>query len=157
MHEDGEIAESFWKSISSIPGKARYNGFQMAVVGRFGSRWQSCLLNICKLILIMRYIPKKLKSIARFRIPKPGKVNEYRLISLCHYLYCFIDSISTKFSSQGILNAGILHAGIAAYVKGKGCAMLVGVEQEIREDCLESGIPMSQTDEYEEKFFDRIL
>jgi len=156
MNTDREVAELFWKSISSIPGKARYDGFQMAVVGRFGSRWQSCLLNICKLILVMRYIPKKLKSIARFPIPKPGKINEYRPISLCHDLYCFINSISTKFSSQGILDAGILHEGIAAYVKGKGCAMLVGVEQGVREDCLESGIPMSQTDEDEEKFFDRI-
>jgi len=156
MHKEEEVAEMFWKSIASVPGKARYDGFQMAVVGRLGCRWQKCLFNICKLILTMRFIPKRLKSIARFPIPKPGKVNEYRPISLCHDMYCFINSISTKFSSQGIMDAGILHAGIAAYVKGKGCAMLVGVEQGIREDCLESGIPMSQTDEDEEKFFDRI-
>ena len=104
----------------------------------------------------MRYVPKRLKSIARFPIPKPGKLNEYRPISLCHDLYCFINSVSTKFSSQDIAKSKILHDGIAAYVKGKGCSMLVGVEQGVREDCLESGVPTSQTDEDEEKYFDRI-
>jgi len=156
MSKDDVLTDMFWKSISSIPGKARYDGFQMAVVGRFGVRWQKCLLDIIKLILIMRFIPKKLKSIARFPIPKPGKVNEYRPISLCHDIYCFVNSVSTKFSSQGIMEAKILHEGIAAYVKGKGCSMLVGVEQGLREDCVESGVPTSQTDEDEEKFFDRI-
>ena len=156
MHREKEVAEMFWKAIASTPGKARYDGFQMAVVGRFGKRWQMCLLNLCKLVLIMRFIPKKFKAIARFPIPKPGRVNEYRPISLCHDIYCFINSVSTHFSSQGILAAKILHEGIAAYVKGKGCAMLVGVEQGVREDCLESGVPTSQTDEDEEIFFDRI-
>jgi len=156
MSKDDALAEMFWKSIASIPGKARYDGFQMAVVGRFGERWQKCLLNMIKLILIMRFIPQKLKSIARFPIPKPGKVNEYRPISLCHDVYCFVNSVSTKFSSQGIMEAKILHEGIAAYIKGKGCSMLVGVEQGVREDCVESGVPTSQTDEDEEKFFDRI-
>jgi len=42
------------------------------------------------------------------------------------------------------------------YVKGRGCLTLMGVEQNIHKDSVESGIPMSQTDEDEEKFFDRI-
>jgi len=156
MESEEEVARLYWKAISSVPGKARYEGFQMAVVGRFGRRWQWCMHQIVKLILIMRFVPKRLKSIARFPIPKPGRINEYRPISLCHDLYCFINSVSTKFSSEGILKAKILHEGIAAYVKGKGCSLLVGVEQGVREDCLESGIPTSQTDEDEEKYFDRI-
>ena len=50
-----------------------------------------------------------------------------------------------------------MHSGITAYIKGRGCTTLVGVEQGVREDCiLESGIPSSQTDEDEEIFFDRI-
>ena len=102
MNNDATFKESFWKSLSSIPGKARYNGFHMAVIGRFGKRWQECLLNINKLILIMRYVPNKLKKVARFPIPKPGRVNEYRPISLCHDVYCFINAICTSFSSSGI-------------------------------------------------------
>ena len=156
MHEEAQFEESFWKSLASTPGKARYNGFHMAVVGRFGQRWQKCLLHISKLILIMRYVPNKLKTIARFPIPKPGRVNEYRPISLCHDLYCFINAECTKITSKGIEKTNILHAGIAAYVKGRSCTTLVGVEQGVREDCIESGVPSSQTDEDEEKFFDRI-
>jgi len=156
ISEENEIKEFFIKGIVGIPGKARYEGFHMAVVGRFGSKWQDCLFNIIKLILVMRFIPKQLRKIARFPIPKPGKANEYRPISLCHDIYCFVNGISTTYSSRGIQKAGILHQGITAYVKGKGCTTLVGVEQGIREDVIESGKPLSQTDEDEEKFFDRI-
>jgi len=155
-HGDQELAEMFWKSLTATPGKARYEGYHMSVVGRFGARWQKCLFDIIKLILLMRFIPRKLKKVARFPIPKPGRVNEYRPISLCHDVYCFINAVSTSYSSKGIQDANILHEGITAYVKGKGCSTLVGVEQSIREDCVESGVPMSQTDEDEEKFFDRI-
>jgi len=156
MNNDSIFKESFWKSLSTVPGKARYNGFHMAVIGRFGKRWQDCLFHINKLILLMRYVPYRLKRVARFPIPKPGRVNEYRPISLCHDVYCFINAICTSFSSTGIEKANILHSGIAAYIKGRGCTTLVGVEQGVREDCIESGIPSSQTDEDEEKFFDRI-
>ena len=156
MSGEKEYEDTFWKSLSTIPGKARYEGFHLAVIGRFGRRWQQCLYDITKLILMMRYIPRKLKNIARFPIPKPGRVNEYRPISLCNDLYCFINAVSTLHSSRGIEKANILHEGITAYVKGKGCSTLVGVEQGLREDCIESGIPTSQTDEDEEKFFDRI-
>ena len=156
MNRGDEFEESFWKSLASVPGKARYNGFHMAVVGRFGKRWQRCLLEITKLILIMRFVPNKLKTISRFPIPKPGRVNEYRPISLCHDMYCYINAICTNITSKGIEEAKILHSGISAYIKGRGCTNLVGVEQGVREDCIESGIPSSQTDEDEEKFFDRI-
>jgi len=155
-HCEENLAEMFWKSLTAIPGKARYDGYHMSIIGRFGYRWQKCLFDIVKLILLMRFIPRRLKKVARFPIPKPGRVNEYRPISLCHDVYCFINAISTTYSSKGIQESNILHEGITAYVKGKGCSTLVGVEQSIREDCVESGVPMSQTDEDEEKFFDRI-
>jgi len=156
MHHEQHIENWFWTSLASVPGKARFEGFHMSVIGRFGRRWRNTFLNIVKLILLMRYVPNSLKSIARFPIPKPGKVNEYRPISLCNDLYCFINAISTHYSSKGILAANILHQGIGAYVKGRGCSNLVSIEQAIREDCIKSGIPSSQTDEDEENFFDRI-
>ena len=156
MNEDNEITESFFKSISSIPTKARYDGFQLAVLGRFGRRWQIQLLNIIKLILIMRYVPSSLKKIARFPIPKPGKSNEYRPISLCNDLYCFLNGIITTYTSAGIERARILHEGLVAYRVGKGCHSLVTIEQSFREDCVEGEWPAVQLDEDEEKFFDRI-
>jgi len=151
-----KLEEDLWKSISSIPSKARFDGFQLAVIGRLGPRWRHLLLNIIKLILIMRYVPTSLKRMARFPIPKPGKQNEYRPISLCHDLYCYIMGIITSFSSAAIARSGILHEGLTAYQKGKGCMNLVTTELSFREDCLESKMPAVQIDEDEEKFFDRI-
>jgi len=156
MNEEEMVEKIFWKAIASVPSKARFDGFQLAVIGRFGQRWQKLLLKIIKLLLVMRYIPESLKKISRFPIPKPGKVNEYRPISLCHDLYCFLNGVITTYSSAGIERARILHAGLVAYRKGKGCHSLVTVEQSFREDCLESEYPTVQLDEDEEKFFDRV-
>jgi len=150
------LEKNLWKAISSTPSKARFEGFQLAVVGRFGARWRNLLLQIIKLILTMRYVPTALKKMARFPIPKPGKHNEYRPISLCHDLYCYLMGIITSFSSAAIERAGTLHEGLSAYQKGKGCANLVTTELSFREDCLESDVPSVQIDEDEEKFFDRI-
>ena len=50
----------------------------------------------------------------------------------------------------------MLHEGLTSYRPGMGCVTLVGVEQAFREDCIQSGIPSTQIDEDEEKFFDRI-
>ena len=157
MNEDETVEKFFWKAIASVPSKARFDGFQLAVIGRFGQRWQKLLLQIIKLLLlVMRYVPESLKKISRFPIPKPGKVNEYRPISLCHDLYCFLNGVITTYSSAGIERARILHVGLTAYRRGKGCHSLVTVEQSFREDCLESNYPTVQLDEDEEKFFDRV-
>ena len=156
IYDEDFIRGQFMKAITKVPGKARHDGFQMAVLGRFGRRWREVLFNLIKIMFVMRYVPPDLKKISRFPIPKPGKVGEYRPISLCHDVYCFINGVSTIITSKGIEAAGILHEGIASYRKGMGCVTLVGVEQSFREDCLESGTPAAQIDEDEEKFFDRI-
>jgi len=156
MNEESSFEGNFMKALSTTPTKARYSGFHMAVIGRFGERWQKALLHITKLILILRYIPTDLKRMARFPIPKPGKINEYRPISLCHDIYCFVNGICTKYTSAGIEKANFLHDGIVAYRPGKGCHSLVTVEQCFSEDCLEHNLPAAQIDEDEEKFFDRI-
>jgi len=64
--------------------------------------------------------------------------------------------IVTSYSSAAIEKAKILHNGLTAYQKGKGCSNLVTTELSFREDCLESHAPAVQIDEDEEKFFDRI-
>jgi len=156
MNKENVLKESFMQAISGIPGKARHEGFQMAVLGRFGKRWRDVMFQLIKLMLIMRYVPPDLKRISRFPIPKPGRVGEYRPISLCHDMYCFLNGIVTVITTKGIEDAKILHDGLTSYRPGMGCATLVGVEQAFREDCIQSGIPSAQIDEDEEKFFDRI-
>ena len=156
MNEELGVEKKLWKSLGSIPGKARHDGFQLATIGRFGARWRQVLSKLIKIMLIMRYIPYEMKKIARFPIPKPGKVNEYRPISLCNDLYCFLNSIITARTSSAIEKTKLLHSGITSYRRGKSCATLVTIEQSFREDCIESNLPSVQLDEDEEKFFDRV-
>ena len=156
MKDESEFTTKFWKCLARIPSKARYDGFQMSVIGRFGPRWRKTLLNIIKLILIMRFVPPSLRRMARFPIPKPGKRNEYRPISLCNDIYCYINAVVTSYTSLGIEKAKILYDGMCAYRKGKGCSSLVTMELSFREDCNEHNLPVLQLDEDEEKFFDRI-
>ena len=67
-----------------------------------------------------------------------------------------MNGIAAQRTAEAIEKAGILHDGIAAYRKGKGCAFLNETELAIREDVLELQMPACQIDEDEEKFFDCI-
>jgi len=156
MNNSKLIERKLWKSITAIPSKARHDGYHIAVLGRFDSRWRSILLKFIEIMLIMRYIPSDMKKIARYPIPKPGKVNEYRPISLCDDLYCFLNGIITQITSNAIEKSKLLHEGITSYRRGKSCATLVTIEQCFREDCVEGNKPTVQIDEDEEKFFDRV-
>ena len=156
MNDELLVEKKLWKSLGSVPGKARHDGFQLATIGRFGRRWRRFLCKLIKIMLVMRYIPYEIKKIARYPIPKPGKINEYRPISLCNDLYCFLNSIITAKTSRAIEKTKLLHSGITSYRRGKSCATLVTVEQSFREDCIEGNLPAVQLDEDEEDFFDRI-
>jgi len=156
MNNSKEVEEKLWNSIAGVPCKARHNGFHIAVLGRFGKRWRDLLLKFVKIMLVMRYVPSDIKRIARYPIPKPGKVNEFRPISLCDDLYCFLNGIMTSITSAAIEKIKLLHEGITSYRRGKSCATLVAIEQCFREDCVEGDRPAVQIDEDEEKFFDRV-
>ena len=156
LNKDEDLGKQFNKALIAIPGKARFDGFHLAVLGRFDKAWRDTALNIVKLVFVTRYMPREFKKIARIPIPKPNTPNEYRPISLCHDLYCFVNSIIAELTSKALEEAGIIPEGLAAYIKGRGCPMLVATELSLREDCIESNIPTWRLDEDEEKFFDRI-
>jgi len=156
MHLEDVMERKLWKSLASIPTKARHDGAHIAVLGRFGIRWRLLLAKFIKLMLVMRYIPAEMKKISRYPIPKPGKINEYRPISLCNDLYCFLNGLITGITSEAIEKIKLLHEGITSYRRGKSCATLVAIEQCFREDCVEGNQPTVQIDEDEEKFFDRV-
>jgi len=98
--------------------KARYEGLQMSVIGRFGSRWRNALFDIIKLILLIRFVPPELQRMAQFPIPKNGKRNEYRPISLwCSDICCYINVVTNSYTSLGFEKTnsimGCLHIGKA--------------------------------------------
>ena len=156
MNDEDKLLKDLTPALLKIPGKARFDGFQLAVLGRFAKVWRTVLFKIIKLILVMRYVPDTIKSIARYPIPKPGRPNETRPISLCHDLYCTINGFMCTSATAAMERDSTLQQGIATYRKGHGSAPLVGIEINMREDCREGGSPASQIDEDEEKFFDRI-
>ena len=150
------LRKEYLNALITIPGKARYDGFQMAVIGLFPKIWRTTLYKLIKIMLIMRFVPDRIKRISRYPIPKPNKANETRPIRLCHDVYCFINYIIAELSSAAIEQCNILEEGIAAYRKGSGSANLVQAEISMREDVTQSGHPAMQLDEDEEKYFDRI-
>ena len=156
INDNNYLLSLFNKAVNSIPGKARFDGFHLAVLGRFDPNWRKLVYDIVKLVLMTRYMPHEFKKIARIPIPKPNATNEYRPISLCHDIYCFINGIVADITARALEKAGLLPETLAAYREGKGCSMLVATELGLREDCVESNIPACRLDEDEEKFFDRI-
>ena len=150
------IDQDFWKAIYSIPTKARHNNFYIAVVGRMHKSWAITLLQIIKLIMVLRVIPKNINILSRIPIPKPEKPNEYRPLSVCDDLFCFVNGIFAKHASAAMERAKCLHDAVTAYRKGKGCSALVSIELSAREDCIESGKKCGLIMEDIEKIFDRL-
>ena len=75
---DQKVRADFYRAITAVLGKARHEGFYMAILGRFGWQWPSTLLRIIELVFIARYISTKYKQMTRVSIPKPGRPDEYR-------------------------------------------------------------------------------
>jgi len=150
------IEEDFWNAINKIPTKARFDNYHIAIAGRMHKSWASTLLNIAKLILVLRLVPQNINILSRIPIPKPGKQNEYRPLSVCEDLFCFVNGVFAKHAAAATEKAEVLHDAVMAYRKGKGCQSLVTVELAIREDCIESGKLCALLLEDIEKFFDRL-
>jgi len=161
INEKGDLAntfieDDFWRAMKKIPSKARHEDFQLAIFGRMNRNWASSLLNIAKLILVMRVIPQNINILSRIPIPKPDRPNEYRPLSVCDDLFCFVNGVFSKYASKAMELAKSLHDGVTAYRPGRGCQSLVSIELAVREDCIESGKMCALIMEDIEKFFDRL-
>jgi len=145
MNDEGDlqndyIKTDFWNEIHKIPTKARHNNSYITVVGRMDKYWaNTLLLLISKLILMMRLIPKNTNIPPRVPIPKPEKPNEYRPLSVCNDLFCFVNNEYSKHAAAAMERANTLHDAVTTYRKGKGCSSLVVIELSAREDRIESG------------------
>jgi len=66
-------------------------------------------------------MPHEIKKIARIPIPKStNAANEYRPISVCHDVYCFINGIVADITARALEKAELLPKPLAAYREGKG-------------------------------------
>ena len=149
------FVDNYWQAITAVPGKARYNGYTMAVIGRLPRRWIDLHLRMMKMMMILRIMPKKIKVQARVPIPKP-KPGETRPLSLIHDDMCFLLGFLTKHFALKCEEIKLFPPTIRAYRQGMSTSFITLIDLALREDALSFGRYLALTAEDEEKFFDRV-
>ena len=146
------VADDFFKSIASTPGKARHEGFHLAVIGRLPKLWIDGVLLFIQNVLVSRCPPRNIKVMTRIPIPKPDKPGQTRPISLADDMFSFLtDQVSRKFS-YGVEETGQLGPEITAYRKNK-CVTDITIDQRCTiEDAVEFGKLLGRIKEDEEFF-----
>ena len=84
--EFDKVREEFYRTAASIPGKARHKGFTLSVIGRAPMELIEYWIKGCFYILALRIGPTVAKELSRLPIPKEGKPNESRPLSLVEWL-----------------------------------------------------------------------
>ena len=153
--EDNGFKESFWKAIEHVPGKARHDGFHLAVIGRMSPEWQYAACQLSILMLVTRTLPPEIKVGTRVPIPKPVP-GETRPLTLLHDLCSMIYGMIGLWLKGAVAKAGNAAPELAAYKPGRGCDDVTLVDLAAREDAIASGQAMACIDEDEMKMFDRI-
>lgn len=149
------LEQDFYKMIRSIPGKARHEGFTLAVIGRLPIKWQQLTWRIIQSILITRLPPKEIKKFTRVPIPKtaPG---ETRPLAIINDIYCYVCFSISKPFTTALEKLNILFEEIHAYREEHGCDLITLLQAVLKEDALQNNKCYVCIDEDEEKFFDRI-
>ena len=154
---DEKLKDDYYKSISTIPGKARHNGFHLAVIGRMPKPWVDGVLLFLQNVLVSRCPPPSIKEMTRIPIPKGmDKPGQTRPISLADDVYSFLTAQVSRTLSEGIEATGRLGPEITAYRKGRSTTDITQDERAIIEDALEFCHLLGIIKEDEEKFFDRV-
>jgi hypothetical protein len=150
-----EFESNYWKAITSIPGKARHAGYNMAIIGRLPRRWINLHLRLMKMSMMLRILPQNTKLQTRVPIPKP-KPGETRPLSLLHDDMCFLLGIITKHFTSRCEEIKLFPPSIRAYRQGMSTSFITLLDISAREDAITFGRMMGLTSEDEEKFFDRV-
>ena len=96
------------------------------------------------------------KELSRLPIPKEGKPNESRPLSLVHDVWGFINAIAHRNLSAAVEKSGILDDDIMAYRKGRSAEDIATCIVLMLEEASITGEPLAIIMEDEEKFFDRV-
>ena len=146
------VATDFYRSISSTPGKARHEGFHLAVIGRLSKPWIDGTILFIQNCLASRCPPQNIKTMTRIPIPKPDKPDQTRPISIFSFL---TDQVS-KYLSDGVKATGKLGPEITAYRKNKSVNDITLDQRCTIEGALEFECLLGIIEEDEEKFFDKV-
>ena len=155
---DKKVKEDYDRSILTIPGKARHDGFHMSLIGRLPKPWVEGVLIFLQNVLASRCPPPKIKEMTRIPIPKgDDKPGQTRPISLADDIFSFLTGQISRTFAAGIEETGRLGPEITAYRKNKSTTDITIDERGIMEDALEFCQYMGLIKEDEEKFFDRVV
>ena len=96
------------------------------------------MLDILKVTLLTRHMPRTIKELTRLPIPKstPG---ETRPLAICHDAFCFLSAIVAHHLQEGFEQANMTIPETVAFVKGHGCDDITETEIGLREDATEPG------------------
>jgi len=108
-----DMEKDYIKSMTSIPGSARHEGFTLSVLGRFPKFWRDCVLRAIRItrMLITRIVAREIKFFTRLPIPKPEQI---RPIALIDDIYSFLCTIVAKYivGCAGATRSGIILEGV---------------------------------------------
>ena len=102
-----------------------------------------------------RIAPKSTKELTRIPIPKPGKPNESRPLSLVHDIFSFVISFAFKELANTLEESGVLSDDINAYRPGFSAEEIPNTMVFKMQEARETGEMFAIAAEDEEKYFDR--
>ena len=110
----------------------------------------------CFYILALRIRPTVAKELSWLPIPKEGKLNKSRPLSLVHDIWGFINALAHQKFSTVVEKSDIPDKDIMAYRKCRSAEGIATCIILILEEAHISGEPLALVMEDEEKIFDRV-
>ena len=134
VFSDMGLIKKFDKMILTTPTKERHGGFSLQVLGRLPEKFARAFKSIMRSTLVTRLYANDMKRTTRIPIPKNGKPNETRPISICQDAFCYISSIIQDAFSKGLESATLLNDNLFAYRKGFSSVDLLSCHLAAMED-----------------------
>jgi len=165
-----DVEEAVRASSEKGRGKGRHNNFHVSIIGRLPARYSQIFLRILQATLAARIIPDPCREITRILIPKEGKPNDCRPISLMsditalacgliakHYAHAVDPAPLPRGTAAGETAQQPIHSStIHSYRREYSTDQAIELALGSVEDSVEHGNPSASTLEDFAKYFDRI-
>ena len=165
-----DVEEAVRASTEKGRGKGRHDNFHVSIIGRLPARYSQIFLRILQATLAARIIPDPCREITRILIPKEGKPNDCRPISLMSDITALACGIIAKHYAQAVDPAPLprgtatgetvgrpIHSPtIHSYRREYSTVQAIELALSSVEDSVEHGNPSASTLEDFAKYFDRI-